>query len=179
MMSIIYLLFFESLNKNIFIFLNELLIYSNKLFIQMIIYFILVIFLFVITTVILTIWHWVKNQVKNRNVEIMAGNQKSTKKDEESNIKYGSPLFFKRFGSILASFASLGVSAFLILTILWKFPYCFDLSESEKIEIATITYIYIIYAWVIISLFFFMMVAIKSSLSVYIEEYIKNHKSDT
>lgn len=85
--SIIYLLFFEPSDKNIFIFLNELWISLDKLSKQIFIYFFLVIFLFVITTVILTIWHWVKNQVKNRNVEIMAGNQKALRKMKNLILK--------------------------------------------------------------------------------------------
>lgn len=196
MTAIMYSLFFRSSDKSIIETFVDVAISNNKLIKQLWMYLILTVLLFIITTVILTMlsvmWHWVKERVKNRNINIMVGNiQRIITQDEipketnkflsliEANIKYGSPLFFKRAGSTCANVGSVVISMIFIMTILWKFPHWFDLSEADKKAIEAITCAQIISYWGVMSLFFMIMIAVKSGFSVYIEEPIKNRRSDT
>ena len=184
MTTIIYSLFFGSSDKKIIEIFIDVTIPNEKIIKLLWIYLIVSAALFIIATVILTIlsaiwYYWVKERVKNSNI------QKSIIQDEipkgkkilswvKENIKYGSPLFFKRAGSTCANVGSVGISIILILTFLWKFPHWSDLSEADKKFIEAITCTEIISYWGVVFAFFMMMIALKSFFSVYIEEWLKN-----
>ncbi len=180
MTAIVYSLIYESSNKKAIEIFTDLVVPNNGFVSQLLIYLFVAVLLFIFTTIILTMLASILNWAKN----LFKKNSMKNKKIKEQNkilswseVKYSSPLFFKRAGSTCANVGSVGISVISILTFLWAFPHLFELSEADKKFIETIKYDEIIIYWVVMVLFFMMMIAWKSFSSVYIEAWIKNRSN--
>lgn len=100
------------------------------------------------------------------------------KKYIQDNIKFGSPLLFKRVGSAIANSGSIILLATLLITFMYYFPSYFNFNEEETKTLKDIGKDLNEYCCIAL-IYFSISILWKSFSTVYIEESMKQSKSKT
>lgn len=100
------------------------------------------------------------------------------KKYIQDNIKFGSPLLFKRVGSAIANSGSIILLAALLITFMYYFPSYFNFNEEETKTLKNIGKDLNVYCCIAL-IYFSISILWKSFSTVYIEESMKQSKSKT
>lgn len=100
------------------------------------------------------------------------------KKYIQDNIKFGSPLLFKRVGSAIANSGSIILLTALLITFMYYFPSYFNFNEEETKTLKNIGKDLNVYCCIAL-IYFSISILWKSFSTVYIEESMKQSKSKT
>lgn len=100
------------------------------------------------------------------------------KKYIQDNIKFGSPLLFKRAGSTIANSGSVILLTALLITIMYYFPSYFNFNAEETRTLKGIGKDLNGYCFFAL-IYFSISILCKSFSTVYIEESMKQSKSKT